>query len=234
MNELVKKIRSRGYWEVVIRPHMFVGKRLPVITGLYRLVERTSVNLRGWDFPHIDPHTEPHIDVDWIGQESQWENYLEVWRFYQSGQFFDILGMDEDWHDQSSLWPPSGDWRPGATFSVTDAVFRFTEIFEFGTRLQLAGAGDESVHIEVTAGGLKGRELVFDVPGRVGLFRKRKASLDKLPYQVNLPQAELIANPRELALKPAIELFQRFDWDPSIDLLREIQSKLLQRVQQSP
>ncbi len=230
MNDLVKKIRSRGYWEVIIRPHTFVEKRLPVITELYPLVERRSVLLRGWDFPHIDPHVEPHIGVDWVGQESRWEQYLEVWRLYQSGQFFDLFGMAEDWRDQSSLWPPSEDWRPGATLSVPDTIFRFTEIFEFGARLQFTDAGDESVHIEVVASGLKGRELVFDVPGRVGFFRKRKASIEKLPYQADLPRVELIANAKELALKPALELFRRFDWDPNIDLLREIQSKLLQRV----
>ena len=230
MKELVKKIRSRGYWEVIMRPHTFVEKRLPVITELYHLVERTSVNLRGWDFPHIDYQTKPHIDVDWVGQEFEWEDYLEVWRFYQSGQFFHISGMVEDWHDQSSMWTTPKDWKPGSTVSVGDVVFRFTEVLELAARLALAGVADESVHIEVTVGGLKGRNLHFDIPGRWGFLHNRVASIEKLPYKVDLTQAELIADTRELALKAAIELFGRFNWDPNVDMLREIQSKLLQGV----
>ncbi len=226
MTELLDKIRSRGHWRVVIRPTQFLQTRIQDIAALYSTVQKTSVELRGWDFPHLDPHTKPHIDVDWVGQESEWEQYLEVWRFYQSGQFVDIMGMPGDWRDQSKLWPPDADWESGALLGVGDALFTYTEIFEFAARLALTEAGDERVHIEVTASGLNGRRLRFDMRNRWPMLRHYEASIQELPYSVELLQAALVAEPWQLALEPAMELFQRFGWNPTKDMLRDLQGQL--------
>ena len=226
MSELLDKIRTRGHWRVVIRPSQFLQTRLTEIAALYPTVQKTSVELRGWDFPHLDPHTKPHIDVDWVGQESEWEQYLEVWRFYQSGQFVDIMGMPGDWRDQSKLWPPGADWKPGALLDVGDALYTYTEIFEFAARLALTEAGDEWVHIEVTASGLAGRRLWVDSQNRWPMMRSYEASIQALPYSVALLRAALLAEPKELALDPAMELFQRFGWSPTKDMLRDLQGQL--------
>lgn len=226
MSTLRDKIQSRGYWRVVIRPGTFAEARISDISALYPMLQKRSVELRGWDFPHVDPHTNCHMDKDWIGQESEWEHYLELWRFYQSGQFVDIAGMPEDWRDQSRLWPASGDWKPGTELGIGDTLFRFTEIFEFAARLALTEAGDYLMHIEVAISGIKGRKLWVDTPRHWPMHRKYAASIEMLPYQIDVPQTQLIAEPRELALKPAIELFRRFDWDPSVEMLREMQAEL--------
>lgn len=227
MSSLLDKIRSRGHWRVVIRPQTFIEKRISQITELYPIIQNTSVELRGWDFPHLDPHAQAHVDIDWIGQESEWEIFLEIWRFYQSGQFIDITGMHEDWYDQRRSIPAAfGDWRPGLALEIGNALFRFTEIFEIAARLAMTQAGDDIMHIEITVSGLEGRKLWVDSPSRRPMFRDYTASIRELPYQVELSRTELIATPRELALKPAIELFRRFDWDPSQNVLRDHQKEL--------
>lgn len=226
MTTLLEKIRSRGHWQVVIRPGRYVEKRIQNICALYPIVQKASVGLRGWDFPHVDPHTKPHIDVDWVGQESEWQQYLEIWRFYQSGQFVDVAGMPLDWRDQSTLWPADQDWKAGALFGIGDALFTFTEVFEFAARLALTEAGDELMHIEITVSGLAGRRLWVDLHNRWPMFRRYEASLGELPYKVELPRSELVAQARELALKPAAELFARFGWNPDAAILRDIQKNL--------
>lgn len=226
MSVILDKIQSRGYWQVIIRPKNFIEKRVQNISALYPIVQKASVELRGWDFPHIDPHTNPHIDIDWVGQESEWQQYLEVWRFYQSGQFIDIAGIPEDWRDQSSLWPPSQDWKSGALLGIDDALFRFTEILELAARLALTEVGDELMHIEVTVSGLKGRRLWVDSPNRRPMFRHYEASLPELPYKIELSRSELVAQPKELAIKPAVELFARFGWEPAAHVLRDQQKML--------
>jgi len=227
MSSLLDKINSRGYWRVVIRPQTFVEKRISQITELYPIVQNTSVELRGWDFPHLDPHTQTHIDIDWIGQESEWEIFLEIWRFYQSGQFIDIAGMHEDWYDQRHSIPAAfGDWRPGLILGIGNTLFRFTEIFEFAARLAMTQAGDDTMHIEITVSNLAGRKLWVDSPSRMPMLHDYTASIRELPYQIELSRTELIAAPRELALKPAIELFRRFGWNPSRDILRDHQKEL--------
>jgi len=223
---LLDKIKSRGYWKVTVRPIRFVEKRIPEIRSLYPIIEKTAVHLRGWDFPHIAPRLEPHIDIDWIGQESEWEHHLEVWRFFQSGQILDVSSIMHDWRDQSTVWPSGQGWRPGAFLSVGDTLFRFTEIFEFAARLALTDAGDEHMHIGITVSGIRGRALVVDDPRRTPMFADYKASIQEFPYAIELPRAELIANPRELALRPTMELFWRFRWEPAPELLREQQEDL--------
>jgi len=228
MSSLLDKIRSRGYWRVVIRPQTFVEKRISQITELYPIIQNTSVQLRGWDFPHLDePHTQTHIDIDWIGQESEWENLLEIWRFYQSGQFIDIAGMQEDWYDQRRSIPAIfGKWEPGLILGIGNTLFRFTEIFEFAARLAMTQAGDDTMHIEITVSNLAGRKLRVDSPNRMPTHHDYTASIKELPYEVELSRTELIAAPRELALKPAIELFRRFGWEPNQDILRDQQKEL--------
>jgi hypothetical protein len=197
---------------------------------LYPLLQKISVQLRGWDFPHLDTQTRLHIDKDWIGQEIEWNHYLELWRFYQSGQFVHFSGMHEDWRDQSELWPSDKDWKPGLDFIVHDAVFRFTEALDLAARLALTEAGDGQMHLEVTVSGLDGRTLC-NLPGRWPFHQKRTAYISELPYKVDLPQLQLITEPGKLALKPAVEVFRRFGWDPGLDVLRDIQAELLRRGQ---
>jgi len=227
MNSLLDRIKSRGYWRVVVRPQAFAEKRIPEITDLYPIIQNTSVNLRGWDFPHLDHHSQVHIDIDWIGQESEWEAFLEIWRFYESGQFVDIAGMHEDWHDQRGSIPAAlKNWRPGLILGIGNTLFRFTEIFEFAARLAMTQAGDDTMHIEITVSNLAGRRLWVDSSDRMPISRHYTSSIKELPYQIELPRTELIAAPRELALKPAIELFRRFGWDPSQGILRDQQNEL--------
>jgi hypothetical protein len=231
MSELLEKIRSRGYWKVAIHPATFVEKRVSDIAALYPILEKTSVQLRRWGFPHLDTwqQRQPQFGVDWIGQEILWHQFLEIWRFYQSGQFVAYLGMDEDWRDQSGLWRAPEGWEPGAFLSVLDAMFHFTEIFEFAARLSRTQAGDQQMHLEIVVSGLKHRALWFDPSKIMPSGVEMKATIEELPYKVDLPQLQLFTEPRELALKPARELFQHFGWEPSLDLLRDIQDELLRR-----
>jgi len=230
MSELLEKIRSRGYWKIVIHPASFVEKRVENISDLYPILQKITVELRGWDFPHLDPHIRYRTDNDWIEQISEVNQYLEFWRFYQSGQFVDFLGMEEDWLDECHDWPLPKDWRPGSYLSVENALFQFTEILELAARLSLNQVGDESMHLEIDLHGLKGRGLKLENRRKGSSYlRNNLAELDRLPYSVDLSKTELITASLELALKPALELFRRFGWQPSLEILRDMQDNLLRR-----
>lgn len=223
-NSLLSKIRSRGYWQVVIRPTRFEEKRLE-IPQLFSLVEKHSVHLRGWDYPHVDHRTQPRVDLEWVGQEFEWEHYLEVWRMYQSGQFAHFFGVREDWRDQSRLWPAPHGWRHGSELYAISTLFEYTEILEFAARLALDIDGDDIFHIAITLNGLQGRRLADDRKFVLGL-QQYTTDIDKFPYRIEKPRTAIVATARELALQPALELFQHFGWDPSLDLLREEQANL--------
>ena len=228
MNTLLEKITSRGFWRVVIRPTKFIEKRIPDIASLYPILQKTFVSLRGWDFPHLDLRNAPTIDIDWVGQEFEWEHHISIWRFFQSGQFVSLTNMPTDWRDQSSFWPADEHWKAGNLLGVGDTLFCFTEIFEFAARLSLTDAGDEQMHIGITVGNLKGRVLYVDKPQRLPFFDYLyRASIDSFPYSRDLPKSDLIARPRAIALDTASELFKRFGWNTTIDLLRDWQGEMI-------
>ena len=112
MSKLLEKIRSRGHWRVIIWPSTFVENRVPHRSSLLPILQKTSVDFKGWRFPHIDSFRIPDDGSDWIGQEIDWALCFELWRFYQSGQFIFYSGMLSDWTKHTgtytglpSQWP---------------------------------------------------------------------------------------------------------------------------------
>jgi hypothetical protein len=222
---LLEKIRSRGYWRVVIRPATFIEKRIPNISDLFPLVEKISVQFRGWDYPHIDSTTSPHSERDWVGQEFEWDFFLALWRIYQSGQFVHTFGLRQDWRDRSEFWPAEQGWRPGAILGPKDSVFQLTEIMEFAARLVRTQAGDDQMHLQIELQGLQGRVLQ-DLNDH-GQFRwPYQASIPSFSHALDLSRTNLIVDRKDLALNAAQELFRQFGWNPPREFLRALQESI--------
>lgn len=219
MSELTDLIKERGHWQVVIRPERHVGRRVDEIQVLFPLVESAAVEIRGWDFPHIDRTSQPHIDVDWVGQESAWQHHLEAWRLYMSGQFLDLAGFPSDWRDRSTVWPGGDDWEPGRHLVVGEAVYKLTEIAEFAARLALTEVGDTPMRVSVCPTGLMGRELIILDPLKVPLMHSYTAHIERLPMTRIIDSEELVGHAAEIAISMARELFARFGWNPSEETL---------------
>lgn len=226
LNTLHKKILSRGYWQVIIRPSVFEAKRIQNIASLHPIIEKTRVKIRGWDFPHIDYRETHQIDLDWIGQEFEWEHHKSIWRFYQSGQFFQIAALPLDWRDESKLWPADNNWKPGLQLGIGDTIATLTEIHEFAARLALSEAGSDEMQIKIVAGNLRNRFLYVDSQKRWPLFESFQATIEKYPYETTLARGELVANSKDLALEATRELFLRFRWNLSnLEPLRDWQKE---------
>lgn len=88
---LLAEVRSRGHWEVVIRPLPF-RQRVTDSRELLQIVEKSAIDLGGWRFPFISDRQGEQTngqrfrDEDSIRQMHRWEHHLEVWRFYGTGQ----------------------------------------------------------------------------------------------------------------------------------------------------
>lgn len=220
---LLDKIRERGHWSVAIRPATSDRSRVPY-EDLFAIIDRNSVHLRGWDYPHVDHQNPPQRGSDWVGQEFDRGQRIEVWRFHTNGLFAHFFGITADWRDQSRLLPVDPRWTPGLHLHLLDTIHLFVEIYEFAARLTQSPAGSDQMCVEICINGLNGRRLVLpdrDFPPEDDLSTQMTEWRDRWDGT----QPELIARPRELAARAARQLLPRFGLDLSPGILSELQEQ---------
>ena len=227
MNKLLTNIKSRGHWRVVIHPTNFVEDRVPDLGSLQRILEKTSVQLNGWYFPHIDGFRELDKGADWVGQEIVCGEIHELWRFYQSGQFIHYFAIPET--GKAVHQPISYNAQRAVWSSIRDFVARFTEIFELSSRLTFTQAGDVGIHLDILVDNIQDHRLILP---------SMSTKADWIPVcdqaswsrQADFSSIELVAGVNELALEWASEFFNCFTAAPGIKLLKEAQSEFLMRL----
>jgi hypothetical protein len=222
---ILDKIRTRGYWRVVIRPTTFDEQHIPNYSDLFSIVEKNAVRLRGWDFPHIDYQSAPLRGADWVGQEFDCQDEIEIWRIHMSGQFVCFFTIWGDWRDHSSVWPTEPGWKAGRYIYYTPTVYSFVEIFEFAVRLALSPASAASMTIEIQLHNLQGRQVVStDIMVPVsGVYDTQMPDWNR---RWEGPQTDLIARPRELAAEAARDFFERFGLNLSLESLTRVQARI--------
>jgi hypothetical protein len=226
--ELLARIRTRGYWKIIIRPATFVEHRLDRLE-LFPLLSNASVALRGWDFPHIDTHDQPHIDAEWVGQIVDWEHALELWRFYRSGQLLSISGIFSEWRDRSNFWPATQGWAANAVLGINETIARLTEVFEFAARVSQTKAGEESMVVEITFENMANRLLVTDSPTRMPLRGGYRSGVASISISRTLSRSELTARTRAIAGEWSEEVFSYFGWKPAAQIVADVQREIFGR-----
>jgi hypothetical protein len=228
--EAMTKITSRGYWKVVIRPAVFEQDRIENLGICEKLIRDCQVVLRGWDYPHYE---EIHSGKDFIWSETDWQDYIEFWRFYQSAQFVNYFGCEEDWwNEREQASSRLGKYKPYEVLEIICTLFRLTEIYEFASRLAQRDVFEKEVALIVELHGMNNRKLI--ATGRILFPLDYICREEDLHYEKSYSIQELIAKKSELALENALWLFERFDWrhvrsSEIVANLREDQNKLLER-----
>lgn len=228
MSDLAKRIRERGHWEVLVRPCTYQAARITDLPAVMDLMRGVSVQLRGWDFPHVDEQTRPLIDPDRIGQDTEWKHFLELWRVYRSGQFLFVGGMRHDWGAPPELSLFERDIPPGALIlGMGDALFRYTEVVEFASRYERAVARGEGVDLAITVAGLKGRRLVVDDRWRTATSMEYVGTTEK-PFvqQMRVDEGLDTAALRKTARECSRALFELFRFQANEAMLEDWQGKM--------
>ena len=47
--QITTKIKTKGFWRVVIRPTVFESKRIPTLSDVRKLIDSSKVSFRDWD-----------------------------------------------------------------------------------------------------------------------------------------------------------------------------------------
>jgi hypothetical protein len=222
---ILKEIRSRGYWDVRIRPVTFQQERLP-LSELRQVLIRAHVNYRGWELPYIVTRM-PDVGTDWISLENQQQNGLQSWRFFQSGQFTAALGFLDDWNEKLPYDRYAEETRD-KLLSILDVVFYLSEIFGMAARLATSDVyRDEScVVIDLTLCKVEKRRLYGRGVYEIFSIDSYTTAAQNIPYSVTLAKEDVIGRPQELAREAAVFFFERFGWNPSTQLLTSMQAQI--------
>jgi hypothetical protein len=230
MSALTNKVRSRGHWEIVVRPAVFVPDRVPY-EHLDEIVPSIAVRMRGWPVPFADYGRDSVLrGKDWIGQDidADMVSHYEAWRFFASGQFLHVRAVSADWRtgNEAAFVPPGC----ATTIEVWEILFYLTEVFEFAARLALGPAGDKRMVISAALTPLNDRCLIVGQSNRMEFVQPFMSHIPSFCWEVELLRETLVADGRIAAAEMAREFFLRFGWKPSLDQLLDHQRELTERA----
>jgi hypothetical protein len=228
--EILEKIKSRGYWEIIIQPQEFIRERIQNLGDCKKLIMEMKVSLRGWDFPHYDFRNEPVSGLDYVEQTTDWAGQIEFWRYYQSGQFVFIKGLKEDWIEEDGfLGGNRFGIEPFTMLEIINSVYFYTEVFEFASRLANRGLLGEACKIHIILHKAKHRKLRFLDAGRE-LYSDYVSEIEEIPYEQSISTIQLLSDSAEMALDAIVWLFQRFNWhEVNKNIFREDQRRFLEK-----
>lgn len=227
-SDIAAKIKTRGYFEVSIRPVEYREGRVAYL-DLFEFVRSRSVAFRGWDFPHVADRQETRLLNGHIRQDHQWHHHVESWAMFGSGLFVALRGYAQDWRDESLVWPPDPSPQHSLTMNAIEVFYRMVEVFEFADRLtaDLLPAG--RLKVEMSDHGLKGRALVNSM-GYLDRIGGGISSLDSKAQSIEMTRAELVSDPLSPAVTFTRDLCAIYGSDVPADLLRESARKLKRRT----
>lgn len=163
---LLDDIRLKGHWNIVIRPLVRDANRVADLGSIVDLLRRIQVTRRGWHFPHVHPSNPPLIGNEWVGQDTNWEAFREIWRVTRSGQFLHVAGIRYDWGAARHFSPLEHVPPEQSVIGLGDSLHRLSEAYEFAQRWAQSVAPESGVSLGMELNGLLGRRLVIDDPGR--------------------------------------------------------------------
>jgi len=212
VKETVEKIKSQGFWEVIIRPLKFKNDRIESLGECSGLVLENKVRLRGWDYPHISSKYGIKSGVDWVENLTDWADHKEYWRMYRSAQFFHLFGCWEDWWGEVRIfWSQQSYTTPGYALSIMCTLYTLTEIYEFVARLAKRKVFDDFLKVSITLNGTKNRRLVTLDANR-SLNDNYICAIESIPLSRTASVEEIIGKNNEFALDDTVSVFERFNW----------------------
>lgn len=226
------RIHETAYWRILIHPIDYDDHRLPTLRDCREAVEAASVRLRGWDYPHIDPSASKS-GSGWIQSGSDFGNHVEIWRFYQSGQFVhqraelsQRIGPYENMSD-----PRGGQVRPEPRYvDFIEVLYTATEVLEFARNLAYRGVLTPSASLTIELHNAAGLRLIAP-PGRIMSGMYLYQNDEPIQWSAIQPAPMLVATAPDIALQATISMLECFGWrDVSRAMLEVDQHRFLERL----
>lgn len=233
-DNVIKKIKSKGYWEINIHPDVYNSQRIEK-QKIKEIVRSAVVELSGRDYPHFrDSEGEPYPILNGIEKFVDFSNHIEFWRMTQSANFYQLLGLQEDWMRDvkyRNIWSDEDELKGKKWLGVLRTLYTLIEIFEFAKRLAFQGIFEDKVVIEIKLYDLSDRQLIVDSFDRVPFSFPRVAKISESwthrtkIFLVN----DLLNKLDQLVLDFFLDLIYLFQWEnPPIETFKNDIQKFLQ------
>jgi len=240
MEKLIKKIKQKGYWKVIIRPTEFVERRIPNKDEAAKIVQEGKIVFRGGGYPYID-YREGIVrsGPDSVSSFCDWPEggHFEFWKLYLNGQFIHYFSMIEDYRMSKEekervrkSFPFSKlDDRVDRFFSIINALYLITEVHFFAANLAKLANFSKETEIIIELGNVKDRVLFFWGESFRLLFQAYACRYQPIVGKRVFNTEDLISNPARFALDFAIDIFKEFNWkDVNKNVFVEDQKKLIE------
>lgn len=230
--ELLRQIRSRGHWQIVVRPLSHQEQRLGLPSEARNLVEGSTVHfgLGYREFPHFDAADDVESGNDYVQLGTEYWNVQEFWRCYVSGQFAYYSAYVEDREEvpwRSSRFGALA--KPSKYLEIVSTLYQITEAYEFAARFATAANLSEGLFMSITLTDTKDRDLIYWKLGRHLRDRYICRSPD-IVIGESYSLTQIRESRHEYALRVALEVFDRFGWhQPPVQVLKEDQRRLIER-----
>lgn len=228
--DLLKKVKSRGYWKIRLIPSDFNKENLKEFSELVDIMDKSSVKLRGWPYPYFS-RDKIKTNQDYIEEEVDFDYSKEIWRFYQSGQYIHFKALKIDWIKENK-WISGAikEIQPGTVLPIENTIYDITEFFEFFSRISKFDIYKNGINLEISLNNTKDRELIILDPLRASLFQQYLCSVESIFYERNISQKEIIELTQDFSLKTIKHFFERFGWlNPPLEVFRNDQDKFLKK-----
>jgi len=215
--ETIQKIKIRGYWEVEIRPLKYDKEKLS-LDALKEIVEKSQTKLRGWRYPTTSTRTGGYYSGDnYLESWVDWQEIKEVWRFYQSGQFYQFKVLQEDWFDEAKSLlggpePLGQRYKPKQVLEIILTLYTLTEIFLFASNLASQKVFDEHCHITIKLHNTAQRRLTIFESLRHLDFEYISQANSLTAYDKDVTVPKLLADNSKIAMDATLDLFKKFNW----------------------
>ena len=231
---VAQKIGARGYWRILFRPATY-DLRLKKLLECKEIVKRNTINYRGWYYPHFPKEEHVVSGSNFYQGTEDWEGHIELWRMYQSSQFIHYRAFREDWTQENSSFPPEFKLPQMQFFGMLETLYMVTEVFEFLSRLAQESLYEEGVNVYISLQKTRNRQLherALVSNGQVhflgfsGIYKTISDDIEIVHYCV---KKDMIEKPAEIARGVILNIFEKFGWNPSEQLIEDHQKRLLEK-----
>ena len=232
-DDIKEKIKSRGYWEVDIRPEEESRNRFDSISDCLDKVRECVVLIRGWDYPHFGRNPSPYPRIRRIESYVDFGSNKEFWTMFLNGHFYHIFSCREDWlAEDVSVFGKSkySDTKPNSVLGYIMTLYSATEIFEFAIRLSQKGIFGNKARIQITLHGMNNRILTSFARVRHPIWGENRCREDTIPWSVSLSINDLISQGHENAVDFTLSVYELFGmFKVNRQMIVEMQKRFLER-----